>query len=39
MPQQDKGEDEENGKPRFEESFDDIMARMNKISEEIGEKH
>ena len=25
--------------PRHEESHDEIMARMNKISEEIGERH
>ena len=25
--------------PRFEESHGDIMLRMNKLSQEIGEKH
>lgn len=32
-------EEEEDDTPRHEESHKDIMARMNKLSEEIGERH
>ena len=31
--------EEEDNTPRHEESHEDIMARMNKLSEEIGERH
>lgn len=34
-----KKEEPEDDTPRHEESHDDIMARMNKLSEEIGERH
>ena len=34
-----KDDDEDDGTPRHEESHDEIMARMNKLSYEIGERH
>lgn len=34
-----KADEEDDNKPRVEESYDDIMSRMNKLSHEIGEKH
>lgn len=35
----DKKDEEEDNTPRHEESHADIMAKMNKLSEEIGERH
>jgi len=34
-----KADDENDNTPRHEESHDEIMAKMNKLSEEIGERH
>ena len=34
-----RGQKEEDNTPRHEESHEEIMAKMNKLSEEIGERH
>lgn len=34
-----KKDDKDDDTPRHEESHAEIMARMNKLSEEIGERH